>query len=115
MIVKAESAGERLCSFNNFNACFGPRCMSWVFVDPAFQRMETDNIVTTPEGQRADTFDPPKPDGDGWEKDGAEFTKGYHRSNRDGLPQARAQKWVRDVTPSRGKCGRCHEERGHWF
>ena len=115
MIVKAIHAQNHLCPFDDFDDCRGSACMAWVFVDPPFQRKETDNIVTTEDGQRAGTFDPPKPDGDGWEKDGAEFTKGYHRSHKDGLPQARAQKWMRDVAPIRVKCGRVQGERDHWF
>lgn len=105
--VFASEAKDHLCpfQFNDGSHCSGPKCMAWRWAGQTHERCETDNLIETPEGPRPEGA-PPVPDGDGWEMDGNSFTKGYHRSEKDKLPKATAQRWIRQLEQTKGFCGR---------
>lgn len=105
MEVIETDAGDHECPFNDFKPCRGARCMAWQWESRPYERCETDNLAETDEGPRPVGV-PNMPDGDGWVMDGAPFSKGYHRSEKDKLPKATGQRWVRPVARSSGMCGR---------
>ena len=98
-------AGDHLCPYNSFAPCFGAKCMAFGWIGPQADRCETDNLVDTPEGLRPNGS-PPAPDGEGWEMDGAPYSKGYHRSEKEKLPKATAQRWVKARPRAQGQCTR---------
>lgn len=103
--VSEQDARSHTCPFHEFQPCQGSRCMAWLWDGPAFERCETDNLLETAEGIRP-TGQPRSPEGLHWEADGAPFAKGYHRSQKDGLPSGSAQRWVRPRDRALGFCGR---------
>jgi hypothetical protein len=105
-IINKFDAKDHLCPFNNFKPCFGAFCMAWVDAGNPYQFETTNNLTTNEDGVAVPVGAPPKPRGKGWEKDGAEALIGYHRSQKDDLPKARQQRWVKFVGTARGKCGR---------
>lgn len=105
MEIIGKDAGNYLCPFDHFEACRGAKCMAFQWAGQTHERCETDNLIDTPEGQRPEGS-PATPSGDGWLMDGPSFTKGYHRSEKDKLPKATAQRWVRPVEQVNGYCGR---------
>lgn len=107
-----KDAGSYECPFNNFRPCAGAKCMAFAWDGPTHDRCETDNLVDTVEGQRP-IGAPPMPDGDGWIMDGPAFSKGYHRSEKDKLPKATCQRWVRKREQVGGYCSRT-ESRDHY-
>ncbi len=110
-------ASEHSCPHNGFSPCRGAKCMGWAWTGRPFDRTETDNITDTPEGPRPQGV-PPMPEGDGWEMEGDAFGKGYHRSAKENLPKATAQRWVRPVKVVKGICGlsrHTDNHRGDYF
>lgn len=103
--IFAEDAASYNCPFNDFKPCFGEACMAFVWSGRPHDNCETDNLVDTAEGIRP-LGDPQMPEGDGWVMDGPSFSKGYHRSEKDKLPKATGQRWVRPRPLTRGSCGR---------
>jgi hypothetical protein len=114
-IIEEKASGSHKCPFNNFSACIGEVCMAWARHGRSHEYTETDNLVETPDGLRPDDSAAPRaPEGAGWVKDGAEFSKGYHRSSKQCLPKARAQRWVRDLPVTAGYCSRTDVNGGAW-
>jgi hypothetical protein len=119
MIIKAEQAINMACPFQ-FDAsgpgtCLGSGCMAWQWADREFEERTTDNIYRA-EGMEHErpVGDPPRPEGDGWEKDGDEHSVGYHKSSsrRAEFGIGRGQRWRRKLVPQRGYCGRVGAH--HW-
>jgi len=103
-------ADKHECPFNNFSPCRGPRCMAWLWSGAAFEGAETDNLHDTDDGLRPIGV-PPAPDGEDWNAEGPPFRKGYYRSDKDKLPQATAQRWIRRRRQQRGFCSRSGADR----
>lgn len=109
-VVIESEAWRHQCPWNEFKSCQGAKCMAWGWAEPGFERAETDNLCETAEGQRPSGEAPPMPEGEGWERDGAEFSKGYHQSAKLNLPKARAQAWVRRIPQQHGYCQRAGDD-----
>lgn len=103
--IFAADADDHACPYRDFQPCLGVKCMAWRWNDPPFQRCETDNLQDTPDGPRP-VGDPPTPEGEGWLMEGPSHQKGYHRSEKDKLPKATAQRWLREMPKVRGGCAR---------
>lgn len=103
---------QHACPYNGFAECLGSKCMAFRWAGPTHDRCETDNLVQSEDGPRP-IGSAPMPDGDGWEMDGPSFAKGYHRSEKDKLPKATAQRWIRERPLLRGSCGRVGAD-GYW-
>jgi len=84
--------------------------MAWSFFGSEDARTRTTNLKMTDEGERP-IGDPPAPEGDGWEKDGAEMSIGYHQSAKLNLPKAREQRWFKPVVRTTGFCSRAGADR----
>ena len=110
--IFASEAHAHSCPFNDFSPCLGPQCMAFRWHGPTHDRCETDNLIETDEGPRPVGV-PAIPEGDGWEMDGPSFSKGYHRSEKDKLPKATGQRWIRARDLQRGSCGRVGTD-GFW-
>lgn len=103
--IFASDAPDHLCPYNDFAPCAGPRCMAWVWNGRTHDRCETDNLTETEDGPRP-VGAPRTPEGEGWQMDGPAFSKGYHRSDKDKLPKATGQRWIRDLPKQTGSCSR---------
>lgn len=103
--IFASDAADHLCPYRDFVPCEGPKCMAWRWEGAAVQRCETDNLQDTPEGPRPQGS-PPAPECDGWLMDGPAYKKGYHRSEKDKLPPATSQRWVKELPRAKGGCAR---------
>jgi hypothetical protein len=115
-IINKNDAENYKCPWNDFWPCIGEECMAWARVGRSHEYIETDNLTETPDGLRPDNGKaPPMPDGEGWEKDGPETAKGYHRSAHDKLPKARGQRWIRKVPLVNGFCGRATESHSQGY
>lgn len=114
MIIETENAHRHMCPYNEFKPCLGPRCMAWSHVGRPLEYTETDNLVDTPEGPRP-TGELKLPEGEGWQPDGERRVKGYHQSKKLGLPPAVAQRWVRTVPVTKGRCARINEHEYYPF
>ncbi len=87
-MINAINASRHLCPWNRPHSCDGAKCMAWEWADGGTERSTTfADSATLP--------DPPA--GSGWVPIGPN-TKRY-----GGLL---GQDWVRNVEPSRGRCGR---------
>ena len=104
-VIHEDTAADHACPWNNFAPCQGPRCMAWARHGRAVDYQETDNLIETEEGLRPSGEAPESP-GEGWERDGPEMSKGYHRSAKDDPPKARAQKWIKPRKRVEGHCAR---------
>jgi hypothetical protein len=100
-----ERSADYACPFNEFKPCLGAKCMAFVWSGRPVDRCETDNLVETADGARP-IGAPKTPDGEGWITDGEPFSKGYHRSEKDKLPKATGQRWVRRRERLMGACSR---------
>lgn len=105
-------AHEYACPYHDFKPCMGSRCMAFRWSGPTHDRCETDNLVQTEDGLRP-VGSPAAPEGEGWEMDGPSYSKGYHRSDKDKLPKATGQRWIKRRELVRGSCGRVASD-GFW-
>lgn len=112
-IIFETDAGDHACPYRNFEPCLGARCMAWFWDGPAAERCETDNLQDTAEGPRP-IGGPRTPDGDGWLMDGPTCSKGYHRSEKDKLPKATSQRWIKPLPRPKGGCGRVNDDYRNW-
>lgn len=110
--IKETDAIDHSCPWRDWKECLGERCMAWQWIGPQVERCETDNLVETAEGARP-LGEPRLPIGEGWERDGAPVSKSYHRSKQDSLPLAQAQRWIRDLQPKQGCCGRTASDQSY--
>jgi hypothetical protein len=104
-IIEEKDVHQYRCPWDSFSPCIGSQCMAWSVYGPPYDRRRTNNIIQTPDGERPEG-DPKPPEGDGWEKDGVEYSVGYHQSAKRGLPKGREQMWMRPVLRTKGFCTR---------
>lgn len=108
-VIEEAKAGEMVCPFlppiNQPWApmpiearCRGARCMAWVWHGQAFAWTNTNGI--TPDQE------PPVPEGEGWEKNGAEQMTTVALGGSSSRVRVPFQRWQRKMPMSRGFCGR---------
>ena len=112
-VIIEEQHNEYSCPFNQFKPCLGAACMAFSWSGRPTEQCTTDNLVETAEGLRPSGL-PKAPEGEGWVADGAPFSRGYHRSDKDKLPKATAQHWIRRRARLSGACGRIEVNRGYY-
>lgn len=110
-VIDVNESDNHYCPFRDWNPCFGERCMAWSWAGPAYDHAETNNLQDTEEGPRPIGTPPLPDDQGGWEMDGPPYNHGYHRSGKDKLPPAKAQRWRRPRANRFGFCSRCGPDR----